>query len=264
MELTLFLTIAVVFTSVQGDHCDSLGTLFYDELGCTPNLGNDGCPTSYDCPDITVPDGFCKYGGKLYQNGQYVNGTKICQPGYCSSSKIGLMFVDCFQRHEEGCYYAYTFDKCCSSKQICEPFDDIGTCEIGDKIYKYGQRFSVPGHCLNCICQENFSGELVEPFCERTKCGIEITDDPISDKSAPVYYNEAVRCCPIELIKPSYVTNLTTIPSVNTSEEKCEFGNNAYNLGDILFVQYENPLFNNEEAAICTCILPPLLTCTQV
>ncbi|XP_017772542.1 PREDICTED: uncharacterized protein LOC108559711 [Nicrophorus vespilloides] len=105
MRRILFLTLAIAFACVRSDHCDSLGTRFHDEIGCTPNLGNDGCPISYDCPDITVPDGFCKFGGKLYQYGEYVNGTSNCRPAICSPG-MGPMIHDCFQRPDEDCYLA--------------------------------------------------------------------------------------------------------------------------------------------------------------
>ncbi|XP_017772267.1 PREDICTED: uncharacterized protein LOC108559473 [Nicrophorus vespilloides] len=177
------------------------------------------------------------------------------------------MIIDCFRRPDEGCYFVYTLDQCCPTEQICEPFDDVATCEFNGEIYKEGEYFNFQGNCLDCICQKNFTGELVEPFCKRKKCNIEVTEDPISDKSAPVYYNDEIRCCPTQFIIPSYATNLITIPSGNTSQEKCEFGNNNfYNLGDILFVKYINPknYMSIEQSAICSCTLPPLLTCTIV
>ncbi|XP_017772266.1 PREDICTED: uncharacterized protein LOC108559472 [Nicrophorus vespilloides] len=135
---------------------------------------------------------------------------------------MGPMIHDCFQRPDEGCYLAYTLDKCCSSKQICEPFDNIATCEVNGEIYREGQyisEFNYLGKCLNCICQKNFTGEFVEPFCERKKCNIEVTEDPISDKSAPVYHNNLDPCCPIELIKSSYVTQLLSNSLGNTSRK---------------------------------------------
>ncbi|XP_017786161.1 PREDICTED: uncharacterized protein LOC108569211, partial [Nicrophorus vespilloides] len=204
MESILFAILVSALAFVQGKNCDSLGTLIYEDLGCKAKGGNNNtCPISYDCPQITVKNGTCKFGGTIYKEGNRFNGTNVCMPAVCMSSGIGRMVIDCNQRPEEGCYFANTLDKCCSIDQICDSFDDVEICNVTGRLYLEGEYFTPKGYCLHCICKPNFAGKFVAPFCERIRCGIELTNDPISDKSAPLYLNSPVRCCPIQFIKPT-------------------------------------------------------------
>ncbi|XP_017786171.1 PREDICTED: uncharacterized protein LOC108569220 [Nicrophorus vespilloides] len=245
-------------------HCDNLGTLFYDDLGCTPTLGTVGCPSSYDCPNFSVTPGVCKFRGKEYTGGQIINGTSRCNRGcYCQgASATQCAIVDCYfgPKDNEECYNTYTLHGCCASGEKCPPFNDLATCKANGKTYREGEKFVGDGTCMSCICGKGFKGELVEPFCERIKCDVELEGDKIADNCAPAYRkNKSALCCPSYYICQSKSTTEDVVLSGTKSDRKCKFGNAEYNLHDTLTLKYT---YGGQHTAKCACNLPPLLTCT--
>ncbi|XP_017772233.1 PREDICTED: kielin/chordin-like protein [Nicrophorus vespilloides] len=268
LRLTKLVLFCAAITIIHAQEiCDHLGTLPYEEIGCTPTLGPDGCPKSFDCSHYEVPSDGCIFKGQTYQNREYINDTAPCNVAcYCNRENsfgpdIACAAIDCNWNVYDDCYQVNDLDLCCPTGQKCPPFDDLATCQVDGKIYKEGQYFRPEGQCLRCVCQKGFIGEFVEPFCRRVQCDVELRfAKQIAEGCAPAYTRTAdALCCPIDYICPSNTLSISALEDSTVSQEKCIYGQLEFNINDVLNLTYNK--YNQQKVAECSCILPPHLTC---
>ncbi|XP_017772232.1 PREDICTED: uncharacterized protein LOC108559444 [Nicrophorus vespilloides] len=268
IRITNLLLFCVAIAVIQAQEiCDHLGTLPYEEIGCTPTLGPNGCPKSFDCSHYEVPSDGCIFKGQTYQNRESINGTNPCNVGcFCNAEEsfeptIICAAIGCHWNVYNDCYRVHDLDLCCPTDQICPPFDDLGTCQVDGKTYKEGEYFQPEGQCLNCVCQKGFIGEFVEPFCRRVNCDLELRfAKQIAEGCAPAYTRTAdALCCPIDYICPSNTLSISAVEDSTVSEDKCIYGQLEFNINDVLNLTYNR--YNQQKVAECSCILPPHLTC---
>lgn len=82
---------------------------------------------------------------------------------------------------------------------------DITVCSIDDENYKEGEAFYPKNTCLKCICQKGFNGTLVEPFCKKQVCGIQLRHSKsLAQNCAPLYLGRST-CCPLDFICRKYL-----------------------------------------------------------
>lgn len=78
------------------------------------------------------------------------------------------------------------------------PFDNLATCKVGNKTFYEGQRFEpLNNECKSCVCQKDFKGEFIEPFCHPIFCNTELKSLEFKKNCAPVY-SKYSKCCPIQ------------------------------------------------------------------
>lgn len=56
------------------NNCDKLGTLLYEDIGCTPVKPEDSeCPTKFECGNFTNQSNRCLLRGRSYNVGEHVD-----------------------------------------------------------------------------------------------------------------------------------------------------------------------------------------------
>ncbi|XP_017772265.1 PREDICTED: uncharacterized protein LOC108559470 [Nicrophorus vespilloides] len=210
--------LAAAQVTVAVEHCDSLGTLCYDDLGCTPVLGSDGCPSSYDCSQFSTAPDSCSFHGNVFNSGERILGTSGCNT-HCICGGNGTTIcpiVDCYHgpKINKECYNTYKLHGCCSTGEKCPPFGGLSTCTVDGETYREGEYFRPEGTCKACVCGTGFTGAFVEPFCETIKCDVELKANKIAENCAPAYRkNTDALCCPSYYVCQSESTVVSEVPS---------------------------------------------------
>ncbi|KAF2904084.1 hypothetical protein ILUMI_02101 [Ignelater luminosus] len=260
------------------NECNSINiktNFVYEDLKCVPTFDDTtSCLKEYDCSHINnKPPGKCLLRGKLYKPGEEpdeASGVEgRCDHAFCTCSEIGdfecaipsdscaEFWVPNFVK--PGCYLGYELNQCCTSGQICPPFDNNAKCEVNGVVYEEGKRFEHPSFkCIQCICQKGFQGQFLPPFCQRSNCTTELLySKSIRDYCAP-FYTSLDNCCPISWVCP--VKDEIYIPAFSEPplEPQCRFGNRKMRLGE----KIEQPATAHTKPVFCECITPPYLTCT--
>ncbi|XP_017773087.1 PREDICTED: kielin/chordin-like protein [Nicrophorus vespilloides] len=268
--LTIPLLLLFAITIKANSNCSQVtGRFLYDEIKCKPNLDKNGCPESYNCSDYHIPKDGCLFEGHVYKDGQILNGTRPCRQCTCNI-KNNTSSVSCYKPCQfrggigpvipRGCYAGHILNSCC--RKIECPTASTPVCVSNDRTYYPGQYFQPCRTCMDCVCQQGFQGELVEPFCRKMRCDVEILySKQIVDNCAPLYCRHSPLCCPKDFICPSSCRVENIIRSNKTSnEEKCKFGTQSFSVGDTLDLLDLNAN-SSRLIAYCACTLPPLLTC---
>ncbi|XP_054268749.1 kielin/chordin-like protein [Macrosteles quadrilineatus] len=262
--------------------CKKYEKEYYKEIGCKPaKMGSDGCPLSYDCSTINQrASSKCHFKGKEYEQGFQLKETEdVCIvecrcAGSFPDNKMSFTCVniECPELFigppPPGCYRTYENGKCCHVDQIClsdqspEQKAARPVCKYNNQQFQIGQKFYPEDEpCFQCICQAGFNGTLVEPFCKKVNCNLELHyGGRIAEGCVPVYYGDN-DCCPIGWRCPeksdSVVSGVTAKGSSQApnSELQCQFGDVKMQVGDKLSASRDWP--NTE----CLCRVPP--HCTQ-
>ncbi|XP_017773097.1 PREDICTED: uncharacterized protein LOC108560162 [Nicrophorus vespilloides] len=264
------LSIIDTFSIIFSDSCDSLGTLLYDEIGCKPiKEVNISCPVAYNCSNYQLPKNGCLFKTHVYKSGETINKTNPCNYCTCyknSQNKFQLSCIDWnilrvpYGKYgfSSDCYFTGDLNSCFPSTK-CAPYNNAAICVVDHESHIEGQEFQPYGRCMDCVCQKGFEGKLVEPFCRKKRCDVEIKfTKQIINNCAPLYSKfENPICCPRNFICPSdsKIENLVKSKSVD-KVEKCKFGSKTFNKMDTLDLVY-----GDNYTAKCECSLPPLLTC---
>ncbi|RZC39356.1 uncharacterized protein BDFB_013967 [Asbolus verrucosus] len=247
-----------------GASCDNLGILLYEDLGCTPQYEESKlCPVKYSCQGLEESDKYCYFRGKAYANQEIVDESlsdPSCDRGcFCDSyggrSSFVCAVLDCPAwlgvPTTLGCYRKYSLNECCSTGEVCPPFDNVEKCVVDGTEYKEGEHFFPNNTCLICICQKGFNGKLEEPFCRRWNCGVQLkrSGENLKKFCAPWYDNSRdVLCCPYKWIC--------------LTEETCKFGEKSLKVGQ-KFEKFsvDDGFGKIVDKVECECIIPPLVTC---
>jgi hypothetical protein len=158
----------------------------------------------------------------------------------------------------------YSLDDCCSVGEICPPFDDLEKCVVEGKEYMEGQAFLPKNSCMKCVCQKGFPDKIEEPFCKPMPCGQQLKNwKHIQNRCAPLYEkNLDALCCPIGWVCPD---GTEVIGGDSRSDDVCVFGEMVLKIGQV-FEKFNviSQLGKRFSKIECKCIIPPLLTCTEV
>ncbi|XP_025269544.1 kielin/chordin-like protein [Camponotus floridanus] len=280
----------VVTVTIGQDECDKTkcpGPLaYYEALGCKPvyEKENDCCATKYNCNHLKERSKTkCYVNGKEYEIGESLkeedaNPCDIactCTSGYDGIAAFNCAVVDCwFGLVHPGCYRKRSPLSCCPLEQICQSPEERPTCNVNGKIYKDGEYFNVESDPdLNCICQEGYKGENVEPFCAKHKrpyCSPDFRDaSNIFNKCAPVYYSSQPPQTSCSVFSRCQNANDTIIHNedngksankTSNDDHVCDFGNMTMHLGDEL-----NQATDYSSVCVkCVCEVPPVPTCQRL
>ncbi|KAF2887459.1 hypothetical protein ILUMI_18714 [Ignelater luminosus] len=276
-QLFLFGFVTLFISSNALDNkCNSdlKANFVYEDLKCTP-IYDDAktCINEYDCSHInSKPSGNCLLRGKLYkpkENPDRASGAEgRCDHAFCTCSESGDF--DCIVPSDScgewwvpnfvkpDCYLGYELDRCCTSGQICPPFDGNIKCEVNGVTYKEGERFDHPTEkCTQCVCHKGFDGNLVAPFCQKINCTTELLySKQIRNHCAPLF-RSANNCCPSRWICPTEDEIYVPASSQPHKEPQCQFGDRKMHIGDKIQQKVRR------EVSTCECVTPPYLTCTS-
>ncbi|KAF2888122.1 hypothetical protein ILUMI_18051 [Ignelater luminosus] len=265
-----------MLSNAQHNNCNSnLNSNFvYEDLKCAPNYDDSKtCIKEYDCSHINnKPSGNCLLRGKLYNPGETPDAASgasgRCDHAKCTCSENGdfrcrVPSDTCGEWWgpsllKPGCYFGYELNKCCSSSEICPPFDGNVKCEVNGVTYKEGERFNHPTEkCTQCVCHKGFNGNLVAPFCQKMNCTTELLySEQIRDHCAP-FFRDADSCCPSRWICPAEDQIYVPASSQPPKEPQCQFGNRKMHIGDKIRHK------DSWTVTTCECVTPPYLTCTS-
>lgn len=255
---------------------DNRVTLFYEDLGCTPIKANstDQYATQYDCNETF--NNPCFYKNKIYELKQPVP-WQISLPS-CSSScrcredgflcaELRCPEVGGVTLNSSECFHIYSINECCNVGEICPPFDDIPTCTVDGKTYMKGQRFFPNNTILECICDENFNGKYDEPYCRQIDCGVKFKYmQQIKNRCAPFYDKNENKCPSYQWICPEepYRDNVLSVTIPQKGQIWCNYGEKNVALHDYFDRKTSNYFHRSKTVTRCTCLVPPLLTCTLI
>ncbi|CAG5099468.1 Protein of unknown function, partial [Cotesia congregata] len=214
---------------------------YYEALSCTPvyHSPEDCCPYKYNCDDLYSRSREKCYinGGKEYKIGEMLKEEDsnpcdigcVCRNGVDNVAVFNCAIVDCFHGPIKPGY----------------PLDP-------DK---------------NCVCQEGYAGENVEPFCVKPKhpyCSPEMRHaSDIHNHCAPVYYSTQspqTSCSVFSRCQNSKDEVIKNEASTSDSDMTCTFGNFTMNAGDEL-----NQATDYSSVCVkCVCEVGPLPTCQRL
>ncbi|XP_029659621.1 kielin/chordin-like protein [Formica exsecta] len=283
--------LAFVTIAIGQDKCDKTkcpGPLaYYEALGCQPVYEKEDscCATKYNCDHLKERSKTkCYVNGKEYEIGELLKEEDAnpcdvgctCRTGYDEIAAFTCAIVDCFFGSvKSGCYRQRSPLHCCPGEEICpESPEERPTCNVNGRIYKDGEYFNVENDPeLNCVCQEGYKGENIEPFCVRPKrpyCSPDFRDaSNIFNKCAPVYYSNQPPQTSCSVSSRCQNNNDTVIHNEDNSKAAdgtlndknvCYFGNMTMHLGDEL-----NQTTDYSSVCVkCVCEVPPTPTCQRL
>ncbi|KDR18192.1 kielin/chordin-like protein [Zootermopsis nevadensis] len=282
-RFSLVILALAVGTSVKADECSPeqcVITKHYNELGCTPVFEEGSCcPNRFDCSSLFGRDSRkCYYKGVAYDvhTELHPDATNRCTVGCrCndqgSRSQLTCVNIECPELFQgplfnSDCFHQYTLDRCCSTNTYCRPnntenlqIPPLHECQYGGTTYREGQMiYPEDAPCKQCICQRGFNETLAGPWCQEISCGIELHySRRISDGCVPVYYGRT-GCCPIDWRCPDASDSIVASVNITSknAEHKCKFGQLELRIGDKL-----SGISNR--CVHCSCVVPPLVSCTQ-
>ncbi|XP_072763965.1 uncharacterized protein [Anoplolepis gracilipes] len=258
---------------------------YYEALGCTPVYKKEDncCATKYNCDHLKERSKTkCYVNGKEYEIGQPLKEEDAnpcdvsctCRSGYDGIAAFNCAEVDCFfGRVKPGCYRKHSPSLCCPEEICPENLGERPTCNVNGKIYQDGEYFKVESDPdLNCVCQEGYQGENVEPFCmkpKRSYCSPDFRDaSDIFNKCAPVYYSSQAPQTSCSVFSRCQNNNDTVVhkedgsksaDKTSNDEDVCYFGNLNMHVGDEL-----NQATDYSSGCIkCVCEIPPVPTCQR-
>ncbi|XP_060519741.1 uncharacterized protein LOC132697962 isoform X2 [Cylas formicarius] len=268
---TLFLVMLLSINSISSENsCDKMGTLIYEDIGCTAiNIEGQTCPERFRCDFTKLNASSCLFKGKEYFDGEAIeehlaeascnvrctckNGTFGCHPrGLCRKT---------FEPNAIFCYSKRQLGMCCPTEVVCPPFaHDAFQCQVDGERYNVGEEFTPKNTCLICICRENFTGEFDEVSCARQNCAAQLHEtNAIEQGCAPAYFQPApsdlfyvppnkvgyvavykkflntdTLCCPDDWICPQPLDNVTVIENERGiySDLECKYGNKTFKFGE--------------------------------
>lgn len=268
-------TFKILFTliSTVAGICPQNGRLLYEDLGfCEPVDNTTMCPEAYNCHYNHTG---CVYKGKKFWYGEMIDSnltdSECCTQCFCSypyyilcQTKFCPEKTFCGGLINPRCHYGYSLGKCCSTGLVC-PSANETTCEVDGKVYKLGEKFTPNNTCLSCVCHENFTGVFDDKTCQKQSCKSQIRFiDKVLQNCAPVYLtNSTVLCCPDHFVCPSVFDNIQVLNNTVTGREECVYGYRKLKKGEWFYRTLNVNYFQSRQIK-CECVLPPLLTCTEV
>ncbi|XP_044021319.1 uncharacterized protein LOC122861174 isoform X2 [Aphidius gifuensis] len=270
----------IYFNSFASAECDKTkcpGPLaYYKALDCKPIYQQTGdcCAYKYDCDHLKN-----QKNDKCYVNGHEYNiGDKLkdedanpcdigcsCRVGHDGIATFNCAVVDCFHGPiKPGCYLKNSPLNCCPGEEVCRKSSTM--------IYKDGEYFQIDDNDKNCVCQPEYKGENIEPFCaspKRPYCDPQFRHaGDVKNNCVPVYYSTQSPQSSCSVFSRCQNKNDTIIknkqPKENTGDNsndlKCNFGNMTLDLGDSL----NQATDYNSVCVKCICEIPPVLTCQRL
>lgn len=271
--VTLFALISTVQIVAYGA-CPQNGRLLYEDLDfCEPVDNTTTCPEAYNC---RYNHSGCVYKGKRFWYGEMIDrnltNAACCTNCFCSypyhiscQTQTCPENTFCGRLIDPRCYYGYSLGKCCSTGLIC-PRANETTCNVDGKVYKLGEKFTPKDTCLSCVCHENFTGVFDNTTCQNQTCNSQIRFmDEVLQNCAPVYFtsNSTTLCCPNQFVCPSFFDNIKVLNDTVTGSQECVYGYRKVKMGEGFYRTLVANYFTNRQIK-CECVLPPLLTCTEV
>ncbi|KAK4887791.1 hypothetical protein RN001_004062 [Aquatica leii] len=245
-------------------------TLIYEDMGCKKIESNsdNNLAVAYNC-DHVFEDG-CSYKNEKYRVGKPLpqsvallscsSSCRCKQNGFLCSllrcPEIGQVTLS-----NQNCYHIYTLSECCNRGEVCPPFDNIPTCEVDGKKYFRGQIFYPKNTDLHCVCQNDFKGKFVMPFCRNVECGVQLKyGKELKNRCAPMYEKTEPRNCPSSW----FCHNDDVIVTNNSGNNslKCFYGEKILKLGEYFERKQANYFDRVDNIIRCECVVPPLLTCS--
>jgi hypothetical protein len=144
-------------------------------------------------------------------------------------------------------------------RNLGDDAERLATCRFEGKTYRAGERMYSSVHkCHQCLCTADFvnvKNMTANKDCFKVNCNIELREvENIGNECVPVYHSGV--CCPYDWRCPHRYDAI--VPGNERQEKtspKCKFGNLEFNVGDRLSVR-------ETECSNCTCLVPPMLSCT--
>ncbi|KAJ8920077.1 hypothetical protein NQ315_011731 [Exocentrus adspersus] len=280
-KVLLALCLMHLFGADSAKDCDSLGTLVYEDLGCTA-VTKEGshCPVRYDCDDFSRKNDSCLFRGKTYALNQQIEKVltySSCDVGcFCENSlghtKFTCAVLDCPEwlgvPLKPGCYRKFKVDECCSVGMVCPSEDKkFAECRINGDKFVEGEKFFPKGTCLKCVCDNEWTEKLEAPSCRRFMCNSQIKyADELHDRCAPCYFKASGEplCCPDTWLCPTSSDEITKVNdgAVEDPDLTCSFGTKTLKLGEGF--KRKIRVFGTDRNVQCECRIPPLLTCNEV
>ncbi|XP_046674739.1 uncharacterized protein LOC124363533 [Homalodisca vitripennis] len=158
---------------------------------------------------------------------------------------------------QPGCFWEEELKSCCPSRMVCK--NNLAKCVYNGVTYKENNRFYTfrGASCLKCLCTPSFNGTLMEPWCTKIGCDLELHGgEHLAKGCAPIYSKNF--CCPIDwrCPDPEDAVRQADPRGIATSEGagQCKFGDLMLNVGESVLPDLE---------ANCKCNIPPYVVCTS-
>ncbi|KAG8191145.1 hypothetical protein JTE90_016658 [Oedothorax gibbosus] len=257
--LTL-VAVLIQLSWIAAKECDLRFFEHYEHKGCKPVLGEDGCPTRFQCEPLSNELRLkCLHNSKLYNLGELID--QKCEHCTCRGDQLRGAEIECadtdcpdWEPKDKSCYMGYKLGACCPT-EMCPSGDgdQQKTCNYNGKSYKIGQIIRTENPCESCVCSEDWTGSQGKG-CSKVNCLTGLYASEIRRGCLPVYRKNT--CCAIDIHCGSVQgSSPVTNPSKNT-DELCHYQEKFYEKGSKVYP-------TKDSGVECTCSVPPDFTCLR-
>ncbi|KAF5308088.1 hypothetical protein FQR65_LT00630 [Abscondita terminalis] len=240
-------------------------------MGCKEIKSNANNAVAYNCDHVF--EGGCSYKSEKYRLRQVLppsvallscSSSCRCREGGFICSHLRCPEIGQVTLPNRDCHHIYTLNECCNRGYRCPPFDKVPTCEVDGQKYFAGQKFYPKDTNLHCVCQQNFEGKFVAPFCRNIECGIQLKYvQELKNRCAPLYKDKILPNCPSSWFcpNPDEPDKIVKKGKNQNNQLKCFYGDAVLNLNDYFERKELDYLERADNVFKCECVVPPLLTC---
>lgn len=142
----------------------------------------------------------------IFQKAYFYFQSKFSKTNSCKMWLVEVSFTIIYVLSS---FLKFNCDLMCFSASEASNYTET-TCLVEDQTVREGERFYPRNTCVRCVCPQNFTGKLEEPYCQRISCNVQIRDSENLEKScAPFYFKssdetDATLCCPSDWICRKY------------------------------------------------------------